>query len=183
MQSIHFKRFICAALTCAALPFSAHADHMPGQNNPDIAPNMLACMIAVDDASDMFRPNLQIQCFQHTLNMCDGGNGKAGTEESIICLNFENRQSIDFLDKAVQALPENPKLKGFTQRRYKSSRQEILDKIQVLRAASEPQDLKQAVQRTVEITADLTTLFRLARETKTSLEEFLTHTDDHHEPA
>lgn len=183
MQSIHFKRFICAALTCAALPFSAHADHTPGQNNPDLDPNMLACMIAVDDATDMFRPNLQIQCFQHTLNLCSGANGNANAEESVVCLNFENRQAIDFLDEVIQALPKKPKLKGFTQGRYTRSRQELLDKIPVLRAAPEPKDLKQVVQRTVEITADLVTIFRLARETNTSLEEFLTHTDDRHEPA
>lgn len=163
-----FQTFSLLALL-AALPLSATADHVPSALAPDLSPNYIACLAAVDDADREFRDALQSTCIRRMGDICSGGTKTVEPQQLITCLTVETQRGLTFVTAAAKALPPSTHKTGFFGNAYQRHRATLLTDIASLQNAPAPVTVQDAMDQTVKMALAATTLFWLARETDTSL--------------
>lgn len=155
------------------LPLVAFADHVPDDLSQDLNPNYIACLAAVDDAETEFRNALQSTCIQRMGDICSGKNGIALPSQVIACLHFETQRGIEFVQVAANDLPEAFEEEGFFGRGYQRWRDRILMDVETLQNLPAPETLETAIQQSTKMASAATTLFWLARETRTPIEAYV----------
>ncbi|WP_282060071.1 hypothetical protein [Roseobacter litoralis] len=154
----------------SGLPNVGFADHVPDNLSQDLDPNYVACLMAVDDAETEFRQVLQSACLQRMGDLCSGSNGLAPPSQVIYCIHFETQRGIAFLRAATNELPEFVEKEGLFGHGYERRRDSILADAEKLRNSPKPETIETAIQQVVMMSSAATTLFWLARETRTSIE-------------
>ena len=143
------------------MPLTAHADHMPSSLAQKLDPDMLACIISVDNSTSNSRFALQSTCFERTVNLCSRSDSITDPNEIIGCLNFEAQQGVDSLGAATNDLPLLVEKKVMFGQFYQRRRERLLRSVDDYTSADEPKNEAEATDRIVRIFADLHMVFIL----------------------
>ncbi len=154
------------ALTLGSVPACAiEALDTPWYVDPDY----VGCLIAVDDADITFRFDLQQTCLQRMMDMCDLLDKDPSDRLTVECLNRENRQSIQFILAVTEALPSAIKGEGFTAAMYGRRFEDFTDNLPELSLEPEPEELLEAMMRTVKAASAWHMVLWLARKSGTDV--------------
>jgi hypothetical protein len=164
-----YINFILISLS-VGFPFCALSDHVPDNLAQELNPNYVGCMMAVEDADDVFRETLQSSCIERMGDICSGGNGTNLPSQAFDCVYFEIQRAVDFMTIALPDLPTEVETSGFFGHGYQRRRASILEDIESLQNQDKPYDFEVAVQQVVTMASAVTTLFWLARKTDTPME-------------
>ena len=165
---------------CLTFPQHSFGDHVPEPRDSAVNPNYVACIMAVEDASETFRHTLQEGCLRILGDICGGYAGRALPSQIVRCLNFETDRALRFLNAAVNDLPETIERKGLFGHHYATRRAELVADIQNHIARAKPDTVEGSLNQADLVAINVTTLFWFARETNTPLQKHVAASDIPH---
>jgi hypothetical protein len=180
MFDLSMRALSRAAVLSALWSTQAHADHVPERLSQELDPDLISCMLAVDDASIQFITSLQSSCIARISEVCGLGDAAVLVEETITCLNFETRQAVDFLVKVANELPLEIEAEGLRARATQRRLQSLRDDVRELDLADEPLDIEGSIRRYSKTFGRLHIALLTARETDTNLEGLVQYNGDSH---